>query len=111
MKHSLDFLIICNNDAILDGIETKLPAKLDGKVWADGYDLSRGVGMDGNKFVSGCIRFNVEVDRETILNQIKNSITPTIKSQILTGSWLAWHSCNHDEAGVVSCTLTKIWSK
>ena len=111
MKHSLDFHIVCNNDTILDGIETKLPAKLDGKVWADGYDFSRDVNMDGNKFVSGFIRFNVEVDRQTILNQIKDSITPSIKSQILTGSFLAWHTCNHDEAGVVACVQTKIWSK
>ena len=111
MKHSLDFHIVCNNDNILNGIEAKLPAKLDGKVWANGYDLSRSVGMDGNKFVSGNIRFNVEVDRQTVLTQIKDSITPTIQSQILSGSWLAWHSCNHDETGVIACTQTKIWSK
>ncbi|MEK9207894.1 MAG: hypothetical protein AAB922_05395, partial [Patescibacteria group bacterium] len=108
---SLDFYIVCNNNVILNGIQTKLPAKLDGKVWADGYDFACGFDMSGNKFVSGSIRFNVEVDRQTILNQIKDSITPTIASQILTGSWLSWHSCNHDEASVIACTQTKIWSK
>ena len=111
MKHSLDFYIVCNNDTILNAIETKLPVKLDGKVWADGYNMGRGIDFDGNKFIRGNIRFNAEIDRTTILNQIKNSITPTIASQILAGSYLAKHACNHDEAGVIACTSIKIWEK
>ena len=111
MKHSLDFHILCNDDKILDAIETKLPVKLDGKVWASGYAMERGITFEGNKFIAGNIRFNIEIDRQTVLNNVKDSITPTIKAQILTGSYLAIHACNHDESGVVACTSIPVWSK
>ena len=111
MKFSLDFYIVCNNDAILDGIMQKVPSKLDGKVWQEGYDFYRGITFEGNKCLSGSIRFNAKIDRQTIFDNIKNSVTPAILSQILTGSFINIHSCNHDESSVMGCVSTRVWSK
>ena len=114
MKYALEFNIICNDQAVLDWIKANFPAKLDGKVWADGYDINEGVVFMGtDKCITGVIRFNGLADRDNIRDAIKTKVQSSdVKAKLLKGSYINIHACNHDEVGkVTACTSIPIWSK
>lgn len=112
MKYSLDIYLITNNQAIIDAVKSDLPARLDVTVWPNEYELVDSVNMDGNKFIAAMIRFNDITNRQAIKTKIQDRLTPTILSQIFSGSYIKLHTCDHDtETGRTGCVVTEIWSK
>ena len=113
MKYALEFNIVCNDQTVLDWIKTNVPAKLDGKVWAQEYTLSEGIIFMGtDKYISGHIPFNSQIDRDSIRDAIKTKVQSSgVKAKILSGL-INIHACNHDETGqVMACTSIPVWSK
>ena len=114
MKSALEINIICNDQTVLDWIKANIPAKLDNKVWAEEYTLSEGtIFMGVDKYISGHIPFNLQINRDNIRDAIKTKVQSSgVKVKILTGSYVNIHACNHDETGqVTACTSIPVWSK
>lgn len=112
MIYSLDIRVVSNNQTILDAIENKVPAKLDNKMWAEEYEVTQGLNNDGNKCIDIMVRFNEDAERQTILNWMKTK-AQNVQADILTGSYVAKHRCDHDLGnGRTGCgPKTIIWSK
>ena len=114
MKYSFDFHIICNDQTVLDAVKAGIPDITDSEVWNVEYDKSQGWTENANKVFSGMVRFSVQVDRDTLLDKIKNQVKDSlILSKILKGSWIAEHLCDHDKpfAERTGCSRNIIWSK
>lgn len=112
MKYSLDIYIVTNNQLILDTIKTNIPSKLDTIIWANEYTAELGIDLRGNKYVNATIRFNDMPNRKIIRDKIQDRLTPTVLSQILKGSYIRLHTCNHDDRNkTTGCIETEIWSK
>ena len=109
MKHSLDIKIVCNDQTIIDAIKAKVPAKLDSKVWSDGYDFDESVD-DGNKQLRAMVRFNLDTDRQVAWTWIRDK-AEQVKADLLAGSYVRLHTCYHDETPQKGCVETLIWSK
>lgn len=89
-----------------------MPTKLNATVWTNEYTIREGINLDGNKFISAMVRFNNMPDRQIIKNKIQNKLTPTILLQILTGSYIRLHTCNHDDNNkTTGCIETELWRK
>lgn len=110
MKHSLDAHIITNTTSILDWIESNVPSKLDSTVWANQYDIGRGIDIDGNNYISLMIRFNNIPDRQVIMDKLQTKAQQVV-GQLLTGSYLRLHTCDHDLEQRTGCVETYIWRK
>lgn len=112
MIYSLDTVVVCNNQTILDAIKNKVPAKLDNQIWADEYTVSQGTSENGDSQVSIMVRFKEDVKRQAILTWIKNK-AQAVQAEILEGSYIGYHLCDHDLGnGKIGCTpRTILWSK
>lgn len=119
MVHNLEILIISESQTLLDAIEQKVPAKLDGRMWADEYTVVQGVfptlpsepsEIRGKKFVRVRIHFNETADRQAIMNWMKTKVQ-SVLGKILKGSEITYHECDHKTRGD-GCGPTKVlWSK
>ena len=102
---------VAGNQAIIDAIKTKIPAKLDSKMWAEGYSINQGTDPNGNEVLTIEVRFYDEAHRTTALNWIKNK-AGQVAGQLLDGSYVGYHSCDHDETVRTGCSpITKVWEK
>lgn len=111
MIYSLDIYIVCNNQAILDAIENKVPAKLDSQIWPDDYSVNQGVDEENNKFIQIMVRFRDIANRQVVLNWMKTK-AQNIQAEILPGSYVGYHLCDHNKDGQPGCGETiKLWSK
>ena len=117
MIFALQLYIKSDATTVLDSFAAEAPARLDVKVWQgtlDEYDITRGTEMDsGIPYLQASIRFFMAADRQAAWDKIKSKVTPTVLSKILTGSYVDFHDCNHDESNRVGgCGVTeRVWSK
>lgn len=109
MKYALRVYLVCNDQGILDAIATKIPSKLDSKIWSTEYESAQGVQKDMNKFITFTVRFNTLSDRTTSLNWMKNK-AETVKSSIISGE-VYKHDCDHYPKGQAGCSEVLVWSK
>lgn len=119
MVHGLEIFIVSEKQTLLDAIENKVPAKLDSRMWADGYTVTQGIMPNlpsedpvtaGKKFIRVRIAFNETADRQTIMDWMKTK-AQGVKANILKGSYIAYHRCDHKtkEDGCDSPTI--LWSR
>ncbi len=110
MKYSLDLHIITNKQDVIDALLTKIPAKLDARVWADEYEAAEGLNTEGNRYVNAKVRFNEDAERTTVWNWMKNK-KDEANEFILTGSFIRLHTCYHDSNPPGKCIETNLWRK
>ena len=119
MIYALEVFVVSENQAILDAIENKVPAKLDSRIWANEYRVKQGVSPTlpsepsetaGKKFVRVRVRFNETADRLTILNWMKTK-AQNVQADILSGSYVAYHACDHKTKEDGCNPSTILWSK
>ena len=113
MIYALNIEILTSSLAALDTLIVAVPARIDSSVWLGAqaeYDVSQGLSMEGKLFFMASIRFHTAAGRQTAWDKIKSKVTPTILSKILTGSYVAFHDCKHDE-GFPCITPVVVWSK
>lgn len=96
MKYSLDINIICNDQAVLDLIVTKLPEVTDPRVWPDEYQapVIEADGVTGDLTLSATIRLKEEADRDSIEDDILNIAEVLTLCEV--GARVALHTCDHD---------------
>lgn len=111
MLYCLEAKIITNNPDIITVIKNKIPDRLDSKMWVDDYDIGEGTDADGNKMVYIEVRFKLDADRQATLNWIKDK-AQNVVGQLLAGSYLSYHLCDHNEVVKNGCSKPIIlWSK
>ena len=103
----LNIYAISNNPEVHTKLRNKIPAKLDARVWADGYDVIESE-AGGIPTTSISVRFNQSADRTVILNQI-NALAE-FKPGCEIGSFIKKHKCYHDEGLGCDPSVT-IWEK
>lgn len=110
MKYSLDCYIKTNNQGIRNAVKQLIPSIEDDRVWSGQYSYNETVDpFDGISIFSCSIRFNLEADRNGIINSIKGLAGVINSCEV--GSFVREHKCYHDETPLKSCEEETILRK
>lgn len=111
--YELSIFALSNNATLHTNLQSKIPAKLDTRIWLDttasdeGYSINTG-DIGGIPFTNIEVRFNDEADRTAVINQINALVE--FKTDCEIGSYVKYHLCNHDNKS--SCSqATTYWEK
>lgn len=110
MVYSLDIYLLCNNSNTIGIIRSQIPNVIDSKLWSNEYTLASGVEDDGTRFLNVVLKFKAESERDLFLTWLKDK-AGKYTSDMLLGSFISKHDCNHDEDSITGCTSNIVWSK
>ena len=106
--YELNIFAISNNTDLHTVLQSKIPVKLDARMWADDYTINTGTDDAGVPTTFISIRFNDSADRTVIANQI-NTLAG-FKADCEVGSYVKKHKCFHDE-GLACNPAVTLWEK
>lgn len=95
-------------------IRDAITNRIAGKDIFENHGVSSFLDDYGNVHATADIRFNVDVDRDDIVDWVKNQVqnAPQVKDWVLSAKVQA-HLCSHDEANPVNCKTTQFveWNR
>ena len=115
MKPTIQITVIIDTLAHASTIKDNIQSRLVGKDIFKTTSLSHGQNQEGNGYlVSAEIRFNGNVDRDDIVDWLKDQIQnhPQVKTWISYAK-VTTHDCSHDDLEVRDCRTTNLveWTK
>lgn len=109
MKYSLDIMVICPDQGILDNVISEIPLSSDGRVWDVEYGpITIFTNEDGNKTLKTSVRFHDAADRNSVEDAV--SAVAGLIACCNVGSYIQLHTCHHDPVTErKGCEVTDIY--